>query len=660
MRLAEVAVNVPFEKTFHYILPEGMEPLPYARVEVDFKNRRTEAFVVRVLDESELTEDLSGVQLKTVNRIIDKEPVADRSTVEIAEWMSRYCLSPFGETLFAITPSAYRPARKEEPYYFTGEIAELTAEQDEAYRAIRETLGAHSSYLLHGVTGSGKTEVYKKLAADAIAAGRSVIILIPEISLTPQTLERFRISFGDEVALYHSRLTPGERLSEWNRALKGEAKVMIGPRSAIFAPMRDLGLIIVDEEHEPSYKSQNSPRYHARQVAFFRSKRENATLVLGSATPQVETYYHAKQGFIRLVELKNRYQTPAMPSVEIVDIKAEEKNNRTLTSPLFLELLKTLEKKKQALLFLNRRGFAPSLVCESCGFTFECPNCDVALTLHKSDKHIECHHCGYTTGVPARCPNCESQALKEIGSGTERLETLLAEQFPNANVVRVDADTTRKKGSFHDTWDEVKSGRADIIVGTQMVAKGHDIAGLQLVGAILPDITLSLPDFRSSERAFILLTQVIGRAGRRSEIGRAVIQTYMPENYAITAAAKQDYAAFYEVEIKKREAFGYPPFSRIGRVVFRGRERDKLTEFVRALQPEAGKLQAANREVKILGPVSCPMEKLNNQYRYHIIIKSQNVSAILGVMNAVKDFFRADKNSRNLHIELDLDPTNMI
>lgn len=660
MRLAEVVVNVPFDKRFHYILPDDMNVPLYSRVAVDFKNRKTEAFVTAVIDESELKENLTGVELKTVRKLIDKEPIVNNMTIEIAEWLSRYCLSSFGETLFAITPSASKPATREEKYYYTGEIARLNVEQQDAYLAMKPSIGTNAAYLLHGVTGSGKTEVYKKLAADCIADGRSVIILIPEISLTPQTLERFRVSFGDAVALYHSRLSQGERLSEWMRAFHGEAKIMIGPRSAIFAPMRNLGLIIVDEEHEASYKSQNSPRYHARQVAFFRSKRENAALVLGSATPQIETYYHALEGSIKLVELKSRYQTPSLPTVKIVDMKAEDDNNRALSSELFLSLAKTLGEKKQALLFLNRRGFAPSLICENCGHTFECPNCDVALTLHKNDRHLECHHCGRTESVPAKCPNCGGAALKEVGSGTERLESRLAEQFPNARIVRMDADTTRKKDSFEDMWNEVKSGRADILVGTQMVAKGHDIAGLKLVGAILPDITLSLPDFRSSERAFILLTQVIGRAGRRAETGEAVIQTYMPEHYSITSAAAQDYRQFYDVEIKKRETFGYPPFARIGRIVFRGRDLEVLRKFVQSLQTACETFARNAPDVKILGPVTCPMEKLNNQYRYHIILKSQNVSAILKVMNTVKDFFKADKNSRNLHIELDLDPTNMI
>lgn len=672
--VAEVAVNVPLEKTFHYAVPEKLsgqlDGRIYKRVQVNFNGRKMWGFVLRTLPYEEIREELEeqNIELKFIERVIDNVPIIDRRTVELAEWMRDYYIAPFGEVLFAATPSAQRESRYPIKYDYTGELHPLSEEQQTAFRYITDVIGDYEKrpespvpqFLIHGITGSGKTEVYKYLVQHVLDQGKSAIILIPEIALTPQTLERFYRSFGKHVAVYHSKLSQGERLGEWMRAMRGEARVMIGPRSAIFAPLRDLGLIIIDEEHETSYKSGNSPRYHARQIAFYRSRVEKAPVVFGSATPQLETYYHAVEGNIHLIELMNRYGNTQMPEVKIVDMREDQHGNNILTEPSVLEIMKTLNMNRQVLIFLNRRGYSPALMCRACGYRFQCPNCDVSTTYHKHDRKLVCHHCEYEQAVPPTCPNCGSADIKEVGTGTEKLESVLLEQFPTARIFRMDLDTTRKKHSYETILQEVKEGNADILVGTQMVAKGHDIAGLHLVVALLPDIILSLPDFRSAERTFTLFTQVIGRAGRRGDRGEALIQTYLPKHFSVTTAVDQDYKRFYAQEIEKRKTFNYPPFIRMGRVVFRSKDASKIGAFIEELRKFV-KSEARNWEnVQLLGPVTCPMEKLNNQYRYHIIIKSKKVKDIQSAIIAVRDYFKNSAYTRFLFMEIDIDPMNMM
>jgi primosomal protein N' (replication factor Y) len=665
MKLAEIAVNVPLDKKFHYIVPEGMEVSPLLRVKINFAGRSTVGIVMSVVESSEISLDVEISKLKELQEVLDEKPVIDERTVSVARWMTEYCLNPFGENLFTMVPVAVKPRPYKHKHVFTGAMPVLNPEQRAAFEAISPSIGKPEAFLLHGVTGSGKTEVYKHLVRKTLDMGKNVIVLIPEISLTPQTLERFFESFGDEVAIYHSKLSNGERMHEWLRALHGEARVMIGPRSAIFTPMRDLGLIIIDEEHESSYKAANSPRYHARQVAFHRSAAESAALVLGSATPLVETYFHAVgnpegKNMLRLVELKSRYSNTPLPLVEILDMRGREKEKNVLAVPLIQKMLETLAQKKQVLLFLNRRGFSPVLICRECGHTFDCPRCNVSLTYHLGIHRLVCHHCGHTDRVPEKCPSCGSVDLTELGTGTERIEQLLIESFPGYKVVRMDLDTTRTKDGYREILDQMKHGEADILVGTQMVAKGHDIAGIHLVGVVLPDIILNIPDFRSSERTFILLTQVIGRAGRRDKRGEAMIQTFLPENEAVVCAAKQDYAAFYESEIKKRRDFRYPPFCRLGRLVIRGVKADEVKGFARELKTIFLPTIVRSRFCEILGPVSCPIEKLKNNYRYHIIIKSPDAREVRTIARSIRDYHRQSSFSRNLYLEIDIDPVSMV
>lgn len=657
---AEVAVNAPVDDLYYYSIPEGMDVKPLQRVIIDLRGRKETGFVIKITPHEKLPDKLKELKIKSLIKTAEDFLIINENVIETARWMSGFYLSPFGETIFTVAPSAPRPKKYIHPFKHSGELASLNPEQKHALAGIESGIGKSSTYLLHGVTGSGKTEIYKHLVKKMLSMGKSSIILIPEISLTPQTLERFYSTFGEEVSIYHSRMTPGERLGEWMRALKGESRVVIGPRSAVFMPVKDLGLIIMDEEHENSYKSGNSPRYHARQVAFHRSKRENALLVLGSATPQLESYYYAKKNVFNLIELKKRFGDNLLPEVVISDLRAE-KNKNIITGSLLGKIIETIDKKKQVLLFLNRRGFSSAMICRDCGHTFPCPNCNLSLTYHKAKARLVCHHCGYAQKLPESCPACGNIDIKELGSGTERLESILKNHFPFYRIERMDLDSTRSKNSYIEILQRMKNHEVDILIGTQMVAKGHDIAGIQFVGVILPDIIMNIPDFRSVERTFVLLTQVIGRAGRREERGEAEIDTYLPDHYAITLSAAQDYESFYNMEIEKREAFAYPPFVRLGRVVFRCPDIAVLTEFTEQVRKwiseEAGEFDG---RAKILGPVSCPLEKLKNNYRHHIIIKSKDANVINKLISLLKNSVKKFKNSRLVYMEIDIDPLSLV
>ena len=657
---AEVAVNVPVDDLYYYSIPQGMNVKLLQRVIVDLRGRHETGFVIRISDYNSIPDKIKGLKIKPVVKTVEDFLIINDDIIETARWMSNFYLSPFGETLFTLIPSAVRQKRYIHPFKYTGILAELSDDQNKALIDIEGGIGKSSTYLLHGVTGSGKTEIYKHLVKKMLSMGKSSIILIPEISLTPQTMERFYSTFGEEVLIYHSRLSPGERFGEWLRALKGESRVVIGPRSAVFMPVKNLGLIIIDEEHENSYKSGNSPRYHARQVAYHRSKRDNAVLVLGSATPQIESYYYAKKNVFHLVELKKRFGENMLPEVYISDLR-NEKNKNIITGDLLGKIIETINKKNQVLIFLNRRGFSTALICRDCGHALSCPNCNIAITYHKEIGKLVCHHCGYTLKLPDSCPFCGSTDIRELGSGTERLENILKNHFPFYRIERMDLDTTRGKSSYMDIIRRMKDHEVDILIGTQMVAKGHDIGGIHFVGVILPDIIMNIPDFRSVERTFVLLTQVIGRAGRREIRGEASIETYMPDHYAIKMAAAQDYEAFYNMEIEKRKAFGYPPFVRLGRIVLRCTDQDMLIEFSNQLKKW---IMENENDFKgktiIMGPVSCPLEKLKNNYRQHIIIKSREAAVINRFISLLKGGIKNIRNSRFVHMEIDIDPLSLI
>jgi len=513
-----------------------------------------------------------------------------------------------------------------------------TGPQAHALNNITESLKRNLGqiFLLHGVTGSGKTEVYLQALAETIRLGRKAIVLVPEISLTPQTIERFTARFPNQVAVLHSRLSLGEQFDQWQEIRRGSYSVVIGPRSALFAPLPDLGLVVIDEEHEWSYKQDNSPRYHARRVAVEMCRLHQATLVLGSATPDVESYYQASRGEYRLLSLPDRLAprvSPALPEVEVVDLREELKSgNRSIFSrSLQNELAGTLSRKEQAMLFLNRRGGATFIQCRSCGHVLGCRRCRVSLSYHFEEESLVCHHCNYRQPVPQVCPECSSRKIKYLGAGTQAVAAEVAALFPAARVIRWDSDTTRLKNGHRDFLHTFREGRADIIIGTQMIAKGLDFPGVSLVGVINADIGLNLPDFRAGERTFSLLSQVAGRAGRGSAPGKVIIQSYCPGHYSIQAAARHDYAAFYTRELAYRRELYQPPFSRLVRLTFAHtndefcqREALRLkTEFEqqRDCQGIAG--------ISLIGPAPAFLHRLRGRYRWSLYIKGSQPAQLL-------------------------------
>lgn len=539
----------------------------------------------------------------------------------------------------------------------------LTEEQKRAVEEVKKSIfsGQPDAYLLFGVTGSGKTEVYLKLIEETVKIGKSAIVLVPEIALTPQTIERFVSRFGNRVAVIHSGLSPGERFDEWRKVKNKEVDVVVGVRSAVFAPFDNLGLIIIDEEHEATYKqSDTRPRYNAKEVAEKRCEIEKAVLVMASATPSLETYYKAIKGDYKLLKLTRRIKA-SMPEIEVVNMSDElaKGNNSIFSRKLFSYIKENLKKGEQTILFLNRRGYSSFVACRDCGYVPKCPNCDISLTYHFEDKKLVCHYCGYEEPMRETCPKCGSKRIRYMGIGTERVEMDIKKFFPEARVLRMDVDTTRRKGSHEKIFYEFKNGKADILIGTQMISKGFDIPNVTLVGVILADITLNLPDFRSSERTFQLLTQVAGRAGRGEKPGRVVIQTYEDNHYSILTAKEQDYVKFFREEIKYREIFKYPPFAHLMNIVVSGEDEEKVKNTCAntylACQKVINKLQVKSYN-KILGPAPAPISKINNRYRWQVIVKSEERE----VLEEIAEYVQNMKYPKDIRVAVDIDPLNIM
>ena len=544
---------------------------------------------------------------------------------------------------------------------------QLTDSQNEAVLNIGAAVAAKGlSVLLHGVTGSGKTEVYLQVVAKALQAGQTALILVPEISLTPQIYSVFVEAFPGQVAVLHSSLSAGERAREYQRILQGEAKIVVGARSAVFAPLEKLALIIVDEEHEYSYKQDESPKYHVREVAQKRAEMCGATVVLGSATPALESYALALTGKYKLVNMLERVDSRPLPPVEIVDMREELlAGNRSVFSRSLTEKMRErINKGEQVILFLNRRGFSTFIVCRECGYVAKCPHCDISLTFHFGSGKLKCHYCDYTQPAPQDCPSCNSKQIRYFGLGTQRVEQEILALFPKTGVLRMDADSTGKRGAHHEILDEFRRGEAQVLVGTQMIAKGLDFPKVTLVGVISADTTLNMPDFRAKERTFQLLTQVAGRAGRGVLTGEVVIQTFSPEDPSIVFAQKHNYPGFFQQEIKFRRALHYPPFNHILRVVLSGEDEPGVIKCAQdlggALRQE---LALINKNLKhpleILGPAQSPMSKLKGRYRWQVMVKGKQVTDLKGVMSrAIKELY-AYSTTGGIALSLDLDPLGM-
>jgi primosomal protein N' (replication factor Y) (superfamily II helicase) len=499
----------------------------------------------------------------------------------------------------------------------------LTDEQTHAFEAIVAPIKERCfrSILLHGVTGSGKTEIYLQAIAEVLRQGREAIVLVPEISLTPQMVDRFKGRFGDQVAVLHSGLSGGERYDEWRKIRLGQVKVAIGARSAIFAPFQKVGLIIIDEEHESSYKQEENPKYHARDVARWRARYHGATLVLGSATPAVETFVGARQGIHDWVQLKERVKGRPFPQMEIVDMREElRKGNRSMFSMrLKDELLACVNRGEQAVLFLNRRGFSTFVMCRECGEALICPHCDISLTYHQTNRTVRCHYCGFAERMPQKCPHCQSKHIRHFGTGTQRVEEELVRRFPGLRVIRMDVDTTSRKGAHERLLTAFGAGKADVLLGTQMIAKGLDFPHVTLVGVIAADSMLHLPDFRSAERTFQLLTQVSGRAGRHEKRGRVIIQTYSADHYSIKRAVEHDSEAFYRQECIIRKQHGYPPFCGLFTLLLSHPDRVALMRFGQEMARFLGK--SLPKRSQLLGPVPAPIPRLKDRYRLQMLLK---------------------------------------
>ena len=538
----------------------------------------------------------------------------------------------------------------------------LTQDQQRAYDAICESIEERQqrTFLLHGVTGSGKTEVYLQTIERVLNHDRQAMMLVPEIALTPQMVLRFKKRFGDEVAVLHSGLSKGERYDEWQKIRDGRARVSVGARSSVFAPFKELGMIIIDEEHESSYKQEDYPRYHARDIAEWRSQYHQCPLVLGSATPCLESYARADKGVYQLLSLPNRVNDQAMPHIDIVDMREElSSGNRSMFSNQLREAIESrLANKEQIVLFLNRRGYASFMLCRDCGHVPQCPNCDISLTYHKSTDQLKCHYCGYQETPPALCPNCESEHIRQVGTGTQRVEELLQREFEGANIIRMDVDTTSRKGAHEKLLNDFGEGKGDILLGTQMIAKGLDFPNITLVGVLNADTMLNLPDFRSSERTYQLLTQVAGRAGRHEKEGQVIIQTYNPEHYAIKDVQQNDYLAFYRQEMKYRKLGKYPPYFFLINFTISHQEMKKVLEASKHIHQIL--LQHLSDKALVLGPSPAALTRINNEYRFQILIKYKSEPDLYQALQYLDDYYHEQYMKEKLALKIDIAPQMMM
>lgn len=538
----------------------------------------------------------------------------------------------------------------------------LTNAQQEAFSQIDEAVKANESktFLLHGVTGSGKTEIYLQTIENVLKKGEQAIMLVPEIALTPQMVNRFKARFGDEVAVLHSGLSKGEKYDEWQKIRDGKASVSVGARSSIFAPFDKLGLIIIDEEHESTYKQEDYPRYHAREIAIWRSEYHNCPVVLGSATPSLETFARAEKGVYQYLGLPERVNQQKMPEIALIDMREELKiGNRSMFSEqLTAAIQDRIEKGEQIILFLNRRGHSSFVLCRDCGHVPQCPNCDISLTYHKTNDDLKCHYCGYSEPMPQVCPSCESEHIRQMGVGTQKVEELIYETFENAKVIRMDVDTTSKKGAHERLLTAFGNQEANILLGTQMIAKGLDFENITLVGVLNADTMLNLPDFRSSEKTFQLLTQVAGRAGRHEKQGEVMIQTYNPEHYAILDVTKNDYLSFYQKEMKFRQVGKYPPYYYLVNLTISHFDKKKVLKASKHIHDIL--VQHVSAQSFILGPSPSPLSRINNQHRFQILIKFKNEPDLLTALTYLDDYYHDQYLKDKLSLEIDINPQMMM
>ena len=678
MQYLEIILNLPVNQgfTYSYIPPEKekaeLRPAIGKRAEIMFGNRKTQGFIINISDKIPANCPVEEGKIRPVKRIIDKEALFGPELIEMAQWVSRYYLCTLGEAVFSMIPSGRRETSAS-GFGFEEEVGkkkrnELSSEQAKAVEEILQASGLchceersdeaiHTSSLFHylyGPTGSGKTEVFLSLAEKILEMGKGVIYLVPEIGLTAQVVESVRERFGNTAAVLHSGLTPSQRLGEWHRIMHKEARVVVGARSAVFAPVPDLGLIIIDEEHDGSYKSGNNPRYHARQVAMHRCTKLKVPLLMGSATPSVEAWYGMQNGSIIKHRLTKRLAGGAMPHISCIDLSYFP-NDGCISKPLEDQINKTLAQNHQTILFLNRRGFTHFFRCNQCGYELVCKNCSVPLTYHKADNRLRCHYCGWSTFPPESCPSCGSLDIGTSGFGTEYIEAETRAKFPNARILRLDTDALKNKEELLEKLEDFRQGKYDILLGTQMVAKGLNFPKLQLVGVILADAGLHMPDFRAGERTFSLITQVAGRAGRYFPDGQVIVQTYSPGRGPVLYACQNRIEDFYGSELAEREMLDFPPFSRLLRLVFRSYNKTLAAQTAQ----DAVKIlmDGAPRSMELIGPAECPIEKINSSWRYQILLKGKS---IVPLQAAARKLLFEYTHNQNVYIEFDVDPVSLL
>ena len=666
MIFLDIVLNVPVNQafTYSYIPLENQKPenIPQIgkRAEVRFGNKKMTGFITKIYDSFPSHCAVPLEKIKQVSKIVDSEPLITQELLETAIWVSKYYLCTIGEAVNSILPSARRES-SEQSFSFDSEISagirqNLSEEQKKAVTDILAHAEKNESsfHYLYGPTGSGKTEVFLQTAEQILKKNKGVIYLVPEISLTQQVVDSVVNRFGPQVAVLHSSLTQSQKLTQWKKILHREARIVIGARSAIFAPVPDLGMIIIDEEHDSSYKSGNTPRYHARQTAMYRASKLKIPLIMGSATPSVEAWHLMNCGKLLKHTLSKRLAGGEKPSIKCINLNQSVMQG-CISEELKNEIETTLKEKKQAILFLNRRGFTHFFRCSTCGFEMKCKNCSVSMTFHKSENRLRCHYCGWHILPPSSCPKCGSLDIGYSGFGTEFIEAETAQKFPNARIVRVDTDSVSKKGELQNKIDAFKKGEFDIMLGTQMVAKGLNFPNLKTVGIILADTALHLPDFRATERTFSLITQVAGRAGRFFPDGKVFVQTYNPENQAISFACSANTEGFYDFEINQRKLLSFPPFSRLIRLVFRSSNQIKaqMTSEDAANLIENLKIPG----VEILGPSECPLSKISQNYRFQLILRGEK---IVPLQNAVRKLLFDYRHPQEVYIECDVDPVSLL
>jgi primosomal protein N' (replication factor Y) len=741
--VASVALNLPLNKTFDYLIPEALRgTVPVGgRVYVPFGNRpRVLGYCVELKADS----DLPRGDLRELSRSLDKAPIFTPIMLRLAAWIAQYYHSSLGEALHAALPAAVRKSRKgrrtrfvqltmdlEEAERTADEIfarspaqskilralavmggeapaadlkrdtrtsesslkslrrkglvatdtrfvdeedplarvqaeptvpPQLTDEQQQAFDLVTQRMrrGRFDVVLLQGITSSGKTEVYLRCIAEVVRAGRQAIVLVPEISLTPQTVRHFSGRFR-RLAVLHSRLTEAERRRQWDAIRGGRADVVIGARSAIFAPVPSLGLLVIDEEHETSFKQDNVPRYHARDVGIMRARLDDALVVLGSATPSLESYHNSRTGKYAHVRLTRRIGGHALPPVELVNMREEWAGRgrlRVISRRLEARMRESLEAGQQVILFMNRRGYSPFIHCPRCGYVLKCARCDITLTLHQRFGVVSCHYCGAESRPPGECPECANEGLSFSGTGTERIEASVRRLFPDRTAVRMDSDTTKARTAHEEKLEAFRHGEAEVLIGTQMIAKGLDFPSVTTVGVVNADVALHLPDFRSRERTFQLLAQVAGRTGRGPAGGRVIVQTFMPEDPSIRAAVRHDYEAFAEHELPMRRQLRYPPFGRMVRVICRGRSSERVEAYTADLGAAFRSLcRTAGDGSQVLGPAPAPVGRVRGRWRHHLLVKCPDSGSVRRLLEQADELL---KGPSGVKVLVDVDPVSML